>query len=260
MKCQRLGIPFDNTISPRAVNTRIQKCIESLIQSHVPLDIIHSIKNTDPAPYPDIVQMSDGKDIQSALCGRQYEVSMLQYRCYTCSCCGITCPTHSDPFFKSQPDDALHSAHLNMAFHMAWECNCISGVCKKQQFYGVKRPSIIACYTTLHNGLSPMMEVIGCTSPNALLCNTCYYEFKQLENSRNNLSSGKFSLLVIIIGSISIFYSTTSTNLVNFSFVSNLRPRTSGTYVFCEEWLWWTNNFAYFTKEQFASPTNAKGL
>jgi hypothetical protein len=139
-KCRRMGMAFDSTLSHRAMQNRLKKCIDSLQTSNVPLSLVNTIKNSDPVPYPDIVRMNVGNNMKSALCGRRFEISMLQYITRTCSCCGFTCPTHSDPFYTYQSDDALRRAHLIMTFHEAWECNCTS-VCSGQQFYGARRTS-----------------------------------------------------------------------------------------------------------------------
>jgi hypothetical protein len=191
-KCQRLGVPFDVTISNRAMNNRLQKCIDSLQLCNVPADIITALKNNSPQPYPNIIKMKDDNDIATALSGRRFEVSMLQYMCKTCSCCGLTCPTHCDPFYPSSASDecgALRHAHLNMTFHDAWECNCYD-ICGGQQFYGARRPTIMQCFSSLHGNRTPQ-DVIGCQSPNAILCNQCYYEFKQQDGEHNNLTDGK---------------------------------------------------------------------
>jgi hypothetical protein len=196
-KCQRLGVPFDAVVSNRAMISRLKKCNDSLHTCNVPLDVILSLQNSNPQPYPNIIKMKEGSDIATALCGRRFEVSMLQYLCKTCSCCGFTSPTHCDPFYPSASDDcgALRHSHLNMKFHDAWECNCYD-VCHGQQFYSARRPTIMQCFSYLHGNRAPQ-DVIGCQSPNAILCNNCYFEFKQQDGEHNNLTEGESSSLHI---------------------------------------------------------------
>lgn len=58
------------------------------------MDIITSLKNNSPQPYPNIIKIKVDANIATALSGSLFEIFMLQYMCKTCSCCGFTSLTH----------------------------------------------------------------------------------------------------------------------------------------------------------------------
>jgi hypothetical protein len=206
-KCQRLGIPFHASRSNRSLNNHLQKCLASLVSCNVPLPLISSLKNSHPQPFPNIIKMKENVEVEAALYGRRFEVSMLQYVCKTCSCCGFTSPVHCDTFYPADSVDggAFQHSHLTMNFHDAWECNCMN-VCGGQQFYGARRPTIMESFSSLHGNQSSH-DVIGSQCPNATLCNNCYYEFKhQRDGERNNLTDGEssFSYIALVISSTTL--------------------------------------------------------
>ena len=135
-----------------------------------------------------------------------FEVSMLQFTTKTCSCCGVTCPIHVDPSYPTNTPHALSRAHLSMKFHDAWECNCIDA-CGGQQFFASSRPTIMSCYLRLHNNQRPEV-VTGSPYTNAILCSSCYYEFKHEKDSDSDLDNGTITQFAIIFHNTYNIYSS----------------------------------------------------
>jgi hypothetical protein len=189
---KRLGI--DNsagTISRRSMAAKIQEVENTLLQCRVPENILNQLKNNPALPYPSIVKMDTNASQVHADIGRRFEVSLLMYKVDTCSCCGITQPYHSDPFYPKE--SPLPKAHFNKKYYDAWECNCL-GPCHGQQFFGVKRTLMISAFKALHNNIPPDVFICGIAGapPNAKLCQHCYWEYNK-PTLGDDISIGKHS-------------------------------------------------------------------
>jgi hypothetical protein len=178
-ECKRYGIDTGNAppTSIRSLEKKIRTVKETLLQCNVPPSTLDEIRCAPSLPFPSIVHMDSDMAAKESECGRRFELSMLMFKVDTCSCCGITQPHHIDPFYPKE--SPLPKYHLNAKYYDAWECNCIES-CHGQQFYGVKRPTLMAAFKSLHNNLTPDVFICGVAGapPNAKLCQDCYFEYQ----------------------------------------------------------------------------------
>ena len=98
-KTLRLGVDINLELTERTVQTHCNKVLAKLAECNVPAEKIDALKNNDPLPYPEIVNMGGEKKQEHARYGRKFEVSMLQFNTGIYACCGITVPKHQDHNF-----------------------------------------------------------------------------------------------------------------------------------------------------------------
>jgi len=190
-KTLRLGMDINLELTERTVQTRCNKVLAKLAECNVPAEKIDALKNNDPLPYPEIVNMGEDKKQEHAMYGRKFEVSMLQFNTGICACCGITAPKHQDHHFmgKNAPNKPLSRLHLKDTMKDAWECNCL-GFCKGQHFYGCARTSKIAVFRRRHrDGHGIQLEPVEGENfqKRVKLCSICYHVNKTVARDPDHM-------------------------------------------------------------------------
>ena len=170
-------LPKREQVRARAATKRIiKKQLKLLDDANLPSHVVDSLKETEPLQFPTLTCMSEESLSNHLIHGRIYETSMLCFDVPQCTCCGKTQPTHIDNDFPKDQDIPFQHKHLNRKYHKAWQCNC-EKVCKGRQFYAHARPNHIDFFKLHHQSKTPS-EFLQVENPNAILCDKCYWEFK----------------------------------------------------------------------------------
>ena len=182
------SLPKADQRKAKAVTKRvIQKQLDLLDEANLPSHVVEKLKETEPLQFPTLTCMSEEMLSNHLIHGRIYETSMLCFDVKQCTCCGKTQPTHIDRDFPKDQDIPFQHKHLTRKYHEAWECNC-KKVCNGRQFYAKARPSHINFFKLHHQAKTPA-EYLKLDNPNAILCDKCYWEFKNKEEVQSKLFS-----------------------------------------------------------------------
>jgi hypothetical protein len=90
-KVLRLGIVVAPDSSNGILNRRVNNRSHLLLR-HVGIDMLESLKDSSPRPYPTTKPMSESCHANHARYGRVFETSMLCFEIKKCDCCGISIP------------------------------------------------------------------------------------------------------------------------------------------------------------------------
>lgn len=185
----RLGLDVSN--QPR--ETDAQKCklrkFVSAYKSHladrIDSDLLQSIIDSPPRPYPTQKPMEHDSRHSMAINGRRFEILMLQVSVEYCECCGRTTPVQTDMLLDKDnstkmahdPIDAqkqrFRRHHLASRYRKAYRCQC-SRFCRGDQFYCEERPSHIDAFKLHHRQRHPAnVQNVSSVS----ICEYCYAEF-----------------------------------------------------------------------------------
>lgn len=167
-KGARLGLKVDSwDVSERQKKRRIDDFIKNMRSVVGDDELVDSILDSEPRPYPSHKPVSPATDEASRLAGRLFECSLLLLRVAGCDCCGKTKPFYDDVKFRKKTK--FHRMHLNDPYYDAWHCDC-ERICRGGQYYCKSSMWQKAWFEEEHG--QALEDTFG--DPNAILCSDCH--------------------------------------------------------------------------------------
>ena len=164
----RLGQIVPSNVTGSQLNRRIATLRTTIFEAVQDKDLVYSILNTHPRPFPTALPMIKKNREEHARLGRLFEIELLCLKVRACACCGRTKPTAEGPMKSVKKRDTnFHRQSLVETYHPAFHCKC--DICN-DHFFSTGRRSHIRAYQEKHGENKIIL-------PNCELCGSCYSEF-----------------------------------------------------------------------------------
>ena len=147
--------------------------------------VMGNILRAAPLPYPSLKPMDKTQLSKHAVWGRRFELMLMHFTVEQCSCCGITKPHASDPWYPTKGVGNFQRDSLTEGFKSVHACRCTEE-CGGLQFYASSKPKEKAYYSYTHGGLA--LDNANDFVSSTLICDSCYKDVAQNAEKKPELS------------------------------------------------------------------------